>query len=103
MASEIYEGDTDVVLRGPSLHPTAAKRFFIEQPGVRSQRTVQKWDWVLRAVQRRYPEKRVSEFLEEDLLAFLTYGRDAHPRNNDAATIKSNPGHLTRIIHSDTS
>jgi integrase len=74
---------------GPSLHPTAARRFFVEQPGVRSRRTVDKWGWVLRALQRRCPQKRVSEFTEEDLLAFLTYGEGGAPRANAAATIIS--------------
>jgi site-specific recombinase XerD len=75
------------VLRGPYLHPTAARRFLLEQPGVRSARTVEKWDWVLRALQRRRPEHRVNEFTEADLLSFLTYADDGTPRTNAPATI----------------
>lgn len=73
------------MLRGPALHPTATDRFLREHAGVRSPRTAEKFSWVLRALQRRYPQKRVNEFVERDLVDFLTFAEDGEPRIEGSA------------------
>jgi integrase len=80
------------MLRGPYLHPTAATQFFqaegyapagkygtdwIRKPeGLKSQFTRDNWETTLRLLQKRHEEKRVNEFTEGDLVAFINEGKD---------------------------
>ena len=68
------------MLRGRSLYPTATKQYLDENRSVlRSERTRQNYRGpaYLRQLQACHPEKRLNEFTEADLVAWLNSGNTA--------------------------
>lgn len=60
-------------LRGVGLWPTATERFLAEQAGsIRTLDSRKSYTAVLRGLQNAHPDRRVSEFTEDDLVAYCT-------------------------------
>lgn len=89
-------------LRGPALFPTATERWLVEtgymrppdlhwsQPWTgRSRDTASTRYKTLRLLQEAYPGKRVNEFTSDDLVRWLTAGRQANGRPWASTTVQA--------------